>query len=236
MAGKNRFLILFFALILAALACAAAASADDAELLKIIPGEWTCSDEVQEDGEEVRTEVLMVPVFREDGTVSLRCLRKSGEYAYTCEGTWTFELVTGGMDRLAIRLTSTDNPAQAEGEYDVGLLYNVYSESWEEDSTLVTYLLLEEYEKNTGSPFEDIFGYDGAALCRRQEPNRKVVNCKKNVTLRQKPSKSSRGLEKVPLGALVLAFPEEGEENGFVRCLYHNTYGYILAAYLAPAD
>ena len=86
------------------------------------------------------------------------------------------------------------------------------------------------------TPFEEMYGYDGAALYSRKEPNMRVVKCSSYVSLRTKRSKSSARLLKVPLGALVLAFPESGEENGFLLCLYHNEYGFILKEYLEPVE
>ena len=62
-----------------------------------------------------------------------------------------------------------------------------------------------------------------------------VVNCSDYVSLRKAADKSSARIERVPLGALVLAYPEE-EQNGFILCVYHSEYGYILADYLAPVD
>ena len=33
----------------------------------------------------------------------------------------------------------------------------------------------------------------------------------------------------------MLAYPEE-EQNGFILCVYHSEYGYILSDYLAPVE
>ena len=64
----------------------------------------------------------------------------------------------------------------------------------------------------------------------------KVVNCSSYVSLRAKRSKSAKRLAKIPLGAKVIAFPEAGEEKGFLWCLYQGTYGYILKEYLQPVE
>ena len=235
--GRTFGLILAVVLFVGALACAPAARADDAETLRMIPGRWTCTDEVQEDGEEeIRTADIAFLTFGEDGTLSMRCNDRNGEYAWTCEGTWSSELVTDGMDRLTLRFTSTDNPMRAGSEYSVECVYNIYSESWVENDTEIIYLILEDGICSDTSPFEELTGYDGAAIHRENGPNMRVVNCSNYVSLREKPSKSSARLAKVPLGALVLAFPEAGEENGFITCIYRDEYGFILSEYLEPAE
>ena len=61
----------------------------------------------------------------------------------------------------------------------------------------------------------------------------RVVNCSSYVSLREKRSTASARIAKVPLGAEVLAYPEE-EQNGFVLCVYGEQYGYILKEYLEP--
>ena len=235
--GNPYILILILAVLMALQFCVSCALADDAELEGMIPGEWNCPYNTEAEGAEPGEENLAVVTFREDGTVTLRCNCKNEAEAYTCEGTWSFELVTGGMDRIIIVFTKTDNPLHAGSEYRRECLYNVYAESWEEDNTLQTALLLEETEAGNGAtPFTEIYEYDGAALYRQQGPNMRVVRCSNYVSLREQRSKTSARLAKVPLGALVLAFPEEGEENGFVLCLYGNEYGYILKEYLEPAE
>ena len=239
MAGNKtlfpRFIMMLFALLLTAQLLFTCAMADDAELEKILPGQWICDDEVEEEGGESR-KVETVLTFEKDGKVSLRCNGRDGEGVFTCAGTWTFELVTGGMDRLTLLFTETDNPAKAGSEYRQKRVYQVYAESWMENDTQYTYFILEETGEDGSSPLKDIYGYDSIAMHREQGPNMRVVNCKKDVSLRKERSKSSARLAKVPLGALVLAFPEEGEENGFIRCVYNGRYGYILAEYLEPAE
>ena len=239
MAGKatkrTYALILLLALLLSSPACGTQALADDAELLRIIPGQWSNTYDAEAAGEEPQERDAFV-TFEEDGTLSVRWLGRDGAYAYSCGGTWSFELVTGGMDRLTLLFTSTDNPSKAGTEYRVECVYNVYSESWLEDDTEHTYLLLEEEGGSGISPFEEVYGYDGAALHREKGPNMRVVNCSSYVSLRAERSKTSARLAKVPLGAQVLAFPEAGDEGGFILCVYHDEYGYILSEYLQPAE
>ena len=235
MTGKNgrsaRLTVLFLVLLLT-VAAFAAASADDEELLELIPGEWISTDEIQSDYGEIY-EVNMFAVFEENGELRLRVETTEGKYLFSSEGTWTFELVTGGMDRMTLYFSSTDNPAYADSEYGVECVYNVYSESGVEESTLKTWLLIEDTGENEDSPFMNAFGYDGAAFRREEGPNMRVVNCKDYVSLRSKANKSSSRLAKVPLGALVLAYPDE-EQNGFILCVYQDEYGYILKEYLEP--
>ena len=230
--GKGCFFVLLCVLILAAAACISGAAADDAELLELIPGEWISNDEIESDNGETQ-EVNMTAVFEEDGGMRLRVETAEGKYLYSYEGTWTFELVTGGMDRLTLYFSSTDNPEYAEMGYSVECVYNVYAESWVEESALQTWLIVEDTGENAASPFVNAFRYDGAAFHRTEGPNMRVVNCKDYVSLRSKANKSSTRLAKVPLGASVLAYPDE-EQNGFILCVYQDEYGYILAEYLEP--
>lgn len=234
MAGKTRIVLLCLLLMLFMAACTVQGFADDAEMLKDIPGTWTCTDEVQEENGEIRMADAASLMFEEDGKFTMRCNSKEGEPLYSCEGTWTFELVPDGMDHVTLLFTTTDNPAKAGSEYRVECLYTAYEESWEENDVRYTYLILEPVRCSGVSPFEELTGYDGAALHREQSPNMKVVNCKDYVSLRSKPSKSSARLAKVPLGALVLTAREPAEENGFILCCYHDEYGYILSEYLEP--
>ena len=228
----EKMVALALVLLLAVAVCVSTAAADDAELLELIPGEWISTDEVQLDNGEIH-EVEMTAVFEEDGGMRLRVETSEGKYLYSYEGTWTFELVTGGMDRLTLYFSSTDNPEYAEMGYSVECVYNVYSESWVEESTLKTWLLVEDTGENAASPFVNAFRYDGAAFRREEGPNMRIVNCKDYVSLRSKADKSSTRLAKVPLGASVLAYPDE-EQNGFILCVYQDQYGYILAEYLEP--
>ena len=223
-------------LILAVLiSCCVAATADDAELLKELPGKWSVTDEAEMEGEAPQ-EVAMTLTLEEGGKMVLQFSSEDGGFAYSYEGTWAFDLVTDGMDTITLRYTSTDNPAHPDG-YRAECVYSVYSEGWVENDTSYTALIFDDLAGERDiSPFEEVFGYDGAALYRIQGPNMRVVNCSNYVSLREARSKTSARLAKVPLGASVLAFPEAGNENGFVWCVYHDTYGYILAEYLEPIE
>lgn len=233
--GKTRILLLFFAVLFALPVCSAPARADDAELLKQLPGTWTLSAAPDEPAEsEGQEAVLALLTLAQDGALSLRCSGSGTDQPCTYEGTWSFELVPEDMDRLTLVFTSTDHPAHADSPYRVECVYAVYTESWEENDTRHTYLLLEDPVSSGLSPFEEALGDDGAwplGLYREQGPNARIVNCKEYVSLREKRAKSAARLAKVPLGALVLAFPET-EENGFILCSYHDEYGYILSEYL----
>ena len=239
--GTARAVILLFVLLFSVQICAATASADDAELLAALPGLWTCTVDVEKDGEAPRkTETTLV--LGEDGSMSLRCSFNGGETVWTYGGTWSSKLVTeasfetGTRDRLTLLFTSTDNPSYAGSAYSAECVYYIYAESWEEENALMTALILEGPDAGGASPFADIFGSDDAALYRERGPNMRVVRCSSWVSLREKRSPSSKRRAKVPLGALVIAFPEYGEENGFLFCLYHGEYGYILTEYLQPID
>ena len=240
MAGKGRtgirIVILLFAAVLAAQVCVPAAFAEDEELMKELPGQWVLEDDAGDEGEETRQYEAAALALEGDGKMSLRFSSPEGEYLYTCEGTWTSELVPGGLDRLTLAFTSTDNPQKAGNEYSAECVYDIYAEGWVENDTRITALILEPAAGSAVSPFEEATGFDSVALYRRQGPNMRVVNCISYVSLRAKRSKNSARLAKVPLGALVLAFPEAGDGNGFTWCVYQDKYGYILAEYLEPVE
>ncbi len=199
----------------------------DDGMLSVLPGQW--ADEYEGAG--------TILTLEENGEMSLYCYSADGAFAYTCEGAWRYEPVPGYSGRLTLLFTSTENPQYAQSEYSVECVYDAYTESWVEDDTLFTCLILELPDSNGGvSPFEEVYGFDGAALYREQGPNMRVVKCKEFVSLREERSTSSARLAKVPLGALVLAFPEYGEKNGFIYCIYQDEEGYILAEYLQPID
>ena len=199
----------------------------DAEFLKVLPGQWA------EEYEGAGT----VLTLEENGKMSLYCYGVDGGFAYTCEGTWSYEPVPNRSSELTLLFTSTDNPSYEGREYSVECEYAAYTESWVENDTLITCLILNPPISCSGvSPFEEVYGEDMAALHREQGPNMRVVKCKEFVSLREARSTSAKRLAKVPLGALVLAFPEYGEENGFIYCVYHDEEGFILAEYLSPAD
>ena len=201
--------------------------ADAAELLRVLPGEWA----EEYEGAAARL------TLGEGGEARLECRGADSEEAYTCEGAWSFEYVPEEGGELTLHFTSTDHPLWANGEYSAKCVYAAYTESWVENDTLITYLILNPPISIDGvSPFEALYGEDGAALRREQGPNMRVVKCKEYVSLRETRSTAAKRLEKVPLGALVLAFPEAGEENGFIYCMYQGQEGYILADYLQPVQ
>ncbi len=222
----------------ALLACGTAAHADDAEQLKLLPGQWTYTDQTewQEDGAEAHDVDLAFLTLGEDGSASLRCFGRDGNYACTCEGAWRGEYVPDAADQLTLLFTSTDDPQYAGTGYSVECVYSFYTESWEEEDTRYMCLILEPGSFSSVSPFESVYGSDWISLYREQGPNMQVVNCKSFVSLREKRSTSSDRIAKVPLGARVLAYPEYGEENGFLFCLYRGEYGYILSEYLEPVE
>ncbi len=230
-------LVLFFAV----QAFGMTACADDEEMLGYLPGPWTFTAYLEEQvaGEETPEADLAFLTLEENGEMSLVCYGKDGEYVCTCEGSWSFELITGGMDRLTLLFTSSDGPFVPESGYRAECVFDVYAEGWVENDTEYTYLILEETEDSDISPFEEVYGEDGeppVALHRDKGPNMRVANCKDWVSLREKRSKSSARLAKVPLGAAVLAYPEIGDENGFILCVYQDEYGYILSEYLEPIE
>ena len=178
---------------------------------------------------------LIVLAHDENGNMILSCHKADGGAAYTCKGTWSAELIRDCGSKITLLFTSTDHPLYAGKEYRVECVYQAYTESWMENDTLKTYLIMESSAGSSGlSPFEEVYGYDGAALHREQGPNMQVVKCSTFVSLREAHSKSSKRRARVPLGALVYVFLEEGEENGFIHCTYQDADGYILAEYLKP--
>ena len=199
----------------------------DAEFLRELPGQWA------EEYEGAGT----VLTFEENGKMSLYCYGVDGGFAYTCEGTWSYQSVPSASSLLTLLFTSTGNPLYEGREYSVECVYAAYTESWVENDTLITYLILNPLLSCSGvCPFEEVYGEEGPALHREQGPNMRVVKCKEFVSLREARSTSAKRLAKVPLGALVLAFPEYGEENGFIYCVYHDEDGFILAEYLQPLE
>ena len=240
MAGNNnrsrRFFVLLLILLFILQACATTASAADPEMLSILPREWILTDELQEAEGEPQEADLAFLTLEDDGTSSLTCDGKDGGYAYSCEGTWAFELVVDGNDLLTLRFTSTDDPSQAENDYSVECVYDAYTESWVENDTLYTYLILTEISTDGITPFQDVYGYNDLALHNEQGPNMKIGNCKEWVSLREARSMSAKRIMKVPLGAPVLAFPQSTDDDGFVYCVYQDNEGFILAQYLIPID
>lgn len=225
--GSARAVLLLLVLILAAQGCRTAL-AGDMETLRRLPGRWA------EEYEGAGT----VLTIEEDGRISLYCYSTEEDYAYTCGGTWMFEYRPDMNDRLTLTFTSTDNPAYADGEYRAECVYEAYTESWVENDTLIRCLILTPAGGSGGSPFEDVYGNEGGevALYTEKGPNMRIANCKDYVSLRAERSKTSKRLAKVPLGALVLAFPEEGTAGGFISCVYQDIEGYILTQYLEPVE
>ena len=198
----------------------------DMVFLKELPGEWT---EEFEGSEAVLT-------LEENSDMSLYCYNGESGDAYTFSGTWSYEPVPDYGGNLTLTFTSTDDPMRAESGYSVECSYAAYTESWVENDTFFRYLILNPPLSSSGvSPFEEFFGEDGIALHQETGPNMQVVKCDSFVSLRESRSTSSKRLLKVPLGALVLAFPEYGDENGFIYCVYQGEEGFILKEYLQPA-
>lgn len=237
-AGGARVFLLLVALLFAMQTCAIGALADDAEMLKTLPGQWHEAYDLNEGEEGAAPQpVDMTLTLEENGNMTFVIILGEEKTTYTYAGTWAFELMKDACDHLTLTFTSTDNPKYADTDYRVECVYEAYTESWEENDTLITYLLLNPPVSCSGvSPLEETTGDDIGALHREQGPNMRVVKCKDYVSLREKRSKSARRTMKVPLGAKVLAFPELGNVNGFLFCLYQGEYGYILAEYLQPLE
>jgi len=234
--GKPRIVVLCFVLFFAVpLLLAPAASADDAEQLKYLPGQWRYSREVVEkDAAPEETDLLLT--LGENGELSLSSMGRTGGVEYTYAGTWSSEFVPDALDRLTLEFTSTDNPLYRGSPYNVKCVYDFYTESWVEKDTWNIWLILEESASGGSSPFEEIISDNNPALHREQAPDMRVVRCKDFVSLRSGPSTSSKRLAKVSLGALVLALPGAEEKNGFLWCSYHDQTGYILSEYLEPVS
>ena len=158
-----------------------------------------------------------------------------GEDTVTYSGIWASELVTDGMDRLTLLFTSSDAPADRKKSYRTPSVYTIYSESWIEGDAMVSALLLEPDGELPENPILDFSGWDSLALYRRNHLNMRVVNCSEYVSLREKPSTTSRRIAKVPLGAYVQAYGQTGD---FTLCVYESEEqeGYILTKYLEKAE
>ena len=193
------------------------------ELRPILPGQWV------DDGEGRAVDL----VLDENGDMSLQFTE--GDRTVTYNGAWSLETKSDYNEELTLLFTSTDNQSHTETGYNVECTYTAYTESWIENDTLITYLILNPPISCSGvSPFEEINGNNSAALHREQGANMRVVKCKEYVSLREERSTKSTRLAKVPLGASVLAFPEYGEKNGFIYCVYNGEEGFILSEYLEP--
>ena len=215
------------------------ALADDETLPRILPGEWAFEASADPESDDPQTADLAFVRFEQDGRLALRCNSRDGTPFCTYGGTWAFELVPEGMDRLTLTFTATDHPGHAGSGYLVECVCDVYMESWEEDGVQYRYLLLENMSGSGVSPFAEVYGEDAQgplALHREHGPNARIVNCRDYVSLRAKRSTGSARLAKVPLGAMVMAFPEFGGENGFTLCEYQDKTGYILTEYLELSE
>ena len=238
--NAQRRLRLVAALVLLCMAlqvCAVPAFADDPDLRTLLPGQWLGDREAEDPDVPGQKEYIML-TLAEDGVMVLRCNDAQGEYAYSYDGLWSFDPAsedTEYRDLVTLRFESTDNPLYDGQDYERTFTYPVYTESWVENDTEITYLIFEDTETSESSPFMDMQDANGAALYKKKGPNMRVVNCKQYVSLREKRASSSKRLAKVPLGAQVLAYPDS-VENGYILCVYKDQYGYILSEYLEAID
>ncbi len=226
-----RMLVSFLLLFLALQPCAADAWEEDPA--RFLPGRWAFTVYSQAPGAEMETDAAFL-TLEANGQAVLACSGETGERLCTLTGTWSCDAASDGTDQLTLAFTAADSPFP--GELPMECPWRMYTEQWEEGSTLVTYLILED-DAGRPSPFSAFYGEQGLsplALHREQGPNMLVVRCSSYVSLRAGRSTTSERLSKVPLGAQVLAFPEAGEENGFLLCVYEGEYGYILSSYLEP--
>lgn len=241
MTGKGlknaRFFLLLLFLFAAAQIGSANAAADD-DLQKKLPGRWTYTSYADKESTDDKTTAdLAFLTFEEKGEASLSCYDKEGKYLFACKGTWSLEVFQDKTDRLTIRYTSTDKPQSAEGAYAPECMYEAYVECWVENDAEISYLILTPVSCSGISPFQETYGEDWeVTLHREQGPNMRIARCKTFVSLREQPNKASRRLAKVPLRTLVLAYPQDGEKNGYIRCVYQDREGYILSKYLEPIE
>ena len=201
----------------------------DASLTERVSGEWTEKD--ADEGYEMSLNLDM------NGSMTLRFNALDGSAAYTYLGTWVIRFIPDYGGRMTMVFTSTDNPARAGIDYREECVYDAYTESWIENDKKITFLIMTPPMNNGSiSPFEDILGYDDVALRREKGPTMRVVNCREFVSLRDSRDTKSRRLAKVPLGTELLGLPEEGQQKGFIHCVYKGRDGYILAEYLEPIE
>lgn len=241
MTGKRRkntrFFLFLLVLLIAAQIDSAKASNDD-ELLKKLPGRWTYTNYVNKETTEDETAAdLAFLTFEGGGHASLSCYDQAGKYLFACNGAWSLESVQDRNDRLTLRYTWTDKPLGAESAYALECVYEVYAECWIENDAEISYLVLTPVSCSGISPFQEAYGEDWElTLHRKQEPNMRIAHCKAYVSLRDQPMAASGRIAKVPLGTPVLAYPEDGEKNEFIRCVYQGREGYILSKYLEPVE
>ena len=214
----------------------------DMDMLRSLPGEWTYTGyiEEQDTDQETPTADLALLTLGEGGWAALDCYDTKGEYLSVWGATWYYKPVPEYGGELTLEFNWTDDPDYGDedmNDFRLECVWAAYTESWIENDTLITYLILNPEIRSSGvSPFEAYYDDPIPALHKDQGPNMRVVNCKEFVSLRETRSTSAKRLAKIPLGALVLAFPEYGEENGFIYCVYHDEEGYILAEYLEAIE
>ena len=207
----------------------------DMEVLRQLPGEWTYNAFAEDEADQAGSAVdLALLTLGDTGWASLDCYDANGEVLGAWGASWSYCPVPDRGGELTLLFYWTNDPAYDEAEKSsLECVYDAYMESWIENDTLMTYLMLNPEIRCSGvSPFEAYYGDPIPALHRDRGPNMRVVNCKDFVSLREERSKSSKRLSKVPLGAAVLAFPEDGEQNGFMYCVYQGVEGFILSEYL----
>ncbi len=214
----------------------------DLDMLRKLPGEWIYTNYIEEQvaGQVTPTADLAVLTLGEGGWAALDCYDANGEYLSIWDAFWLYRPVPDTGGELTLKFYWTDDPAYGDddmNEFSLECVYAAYMESRIENDTLVTCLILNPEIRCSGvSPFEAYYADPIPTLHKDQGPNMRVVKCKEFVSLRETRSTSAKRLAKVPLGELVLAFPEYEEENGFIYCVYHGEEGYILSEYLQPTE
>ena len=109
----TRFVLLTLAALLAALPWTAA-TADDPETLKLLPGDWAFTGSLEEEeGDEGNTADLALLTLAADGSLSLQCCGRDGALLGTFRGSWSSALVQDGMDRLTLAFTASAALAMA---------------------------------------------------------------------------------------------------------------------------
>ena len=214
----------------------------DMDMLRILPGEWIYANYMEEQVSDQVTPTadLALLTLGEWGWAALDCYDASGEYLSVWDASWSYQPVPDSGGELTLIFNWTDDPDYGDedmNDFRLECVWAAYTESWIENDTEVTYLILNPEIRCSGvSPFEAYYDDPIPALHKDRGPNMRVVKCKEFVSLRETRSTSAKRLLKVPLGALVLAYPEYGEENGFIYCVYQGEEGYILSEYLQPIE
>lgn len=215
--------------------CHVTAGAEEMTVPNVQAGMW-CFVYYPEDIDSEDPVDLAYLFLEQDGSLTLCVPGDDGEYRYTSSGTWSTQLITDSQsvycyaDRLVLTFTQTTNPQYIGSDYHVECVWYVFSESWISYDCRKTAMVIQERECTGTSPFAELCEEEDAGQFYMTEwPNMQVANCQSYVSLREEPSTKSARLIKVPLGAQVFVFPEGTEENGFLRCAYHDHEGYILA-------